>query len=416
MRSAQSLARSLARSLAAGALGALPAAAQDLYGVNLSTGDLFRISTADASSVLVGSTQVTGLGGLVRAPDGFLYGLGTGSAPILYRIDPANAATVAVGPLGLGFVFEGGLATAPDGTTWGANSGSASTPALYRVSLVTGAATAGPGLTSPPHDLNGIAFRADGALVAIDRETNALLGVDTGTGAVTVIATLAPALGAAGDLTVSGGAAYFATGGSGTSIPGTNELWRVDLFTGAHTRVGSLGAAGTGVGIGGLAGDGSGPPPTPFCFGDGSGAACPCLNASPPGAQAGCLNSLNVGARLTGSGFASVAFDSLVLQGADMPNSTALYFQGTTQFGGGAGVAFGDGLRCAGGTILRLGVELNSGGASHYPAGGDASVSVRGLVAAGDVRTYQIWYRNAGAYCTPSTFNLSNGLSLTWSP
>ncbi len=26
------------------------------------------------------------------------------------------------------------------------------------------------------------------------------------------------------------------------------------------------------------------------------------------------------------------------------------------------------------------------------------------------------WYRNAAAFCTPSTFNLTNGLSITWVP
>jgi hypothetical protein len=42
---------------------------------------------------------------------------------------------------------------------------------------------------------------------------------------------------------------------------------------------------------------------------------------------------------------------------------------------------------------------------------------VRGAVTtAGSVRNYQVWYRNAAAFCTPSTFNLTNGLSVTWQP
>jgi hypothetical protein len=32
------------------------------------------------------------------------------------------------------------------------------------------------------------------------------------------------------------------------------------------------------------------------------------------------------------------------------------------------------------------------------------------------VRSYQAWYRNAAAFCTPSTFNLTNGYSVTWAP
>jgi len=46
--------------------------------------------------------------------------------------------------------------------------------------------------------------------------------------------------------------------------------------------------------------------------------------------------------------------------GSQMTNSSALYFQGTTQMAGGAGIAFGDGLRCAGGSIVRLGTKTNA--------------------------------------------------------
>src|SRR5690606_19654939 len=102
--------------------------------------------------------------------------------------------------------------------------------------------------------------------------------------------------------------------------------------------------------------------------------------------------------------------------GSGMPNSSALYFQGTSVLNGGSGVAFGDGLRCAGGSVIRLGTKNNTSGASQYPAAGDPSVSVRGLCTAGDFRVYQVWYRNAAAFCTASTFNLTNGVSLTWTP
>jgi hypothetical protein len=152
----------------------------------------------------------------------------------------------------------------------------------------------------------------------------------------------------------------------------------------------------------------------PYCFGDGSGVACPCGNESVPGDRAGCLHSLGAGGRLTATGRASLASDTIVLHGAQMPDSSALYFQGTTTMAGGAGVVFGDGLRCAGGSIVRLGTKSNSAGASRYPASGDASVSVRGQVAAPGARTYQVWYRNAAAFCTPSTFNLTNGVQITW--
>lgn len=150
-----------------------------------------------------------------------------------------------------------------------------------------------------------------------------------------------------------------------------------------------------------------------YCFGDGSGTPCPCGN---PGlAGHGCANSVNTsGARLAASGSASIAIDTLLLTGSGMPDSPCLYFQGTSQQGGGAGAVFGDGLRCAGGTIVRLGQETNVAGTSTYPSSGDPTISVRGANAVGNVRTYQAWYRNAAAFCTPSTFNLTNGVQVTW--
>jgi hypothetical protein len=48
---------------------------------------------------------------------------------------------------------------------------------------------------------------------------------------------------------------------------------------------------------------------------------------------------------------------------------------------------------------------------------GDPRISVAGMVPpAGGQRHYQVFYRNAAAFCTPSTFNLSNAVSVTWSP
>ncbi len=158
-----------------------------------------------------------------------------------------------------------------------------------------------------------------------------------------------------------------------------------------------------------------GPTGVPYCFGDGSGTACPCGNAGTAGN--GCASSVNAsGGLLSSSGVPSVANDSFVLTASGLPSSSALYFQGTARTAAGAGAAFGDGLRCAGGTVIRLGTKTNVGGTSSYPEAGNASISVKGLDSAGNVRDYQCWYRNAAAFCTPSTFNLTNGLEITWAP
>jgi hypothetical protein len=151
-----------------------------------------------------------------------------------------------------------------------------------------------------------------------------------------------------------------------------------------------------------------------FCSGDGSGTACPCGNS---GLVAhGCASSVSAnGARLVGSGQASLASDTFLLSGSEMPNSFALYFQGTTQQSGGSGSVFGDGLRCAGGAVVRLGTHQNASGASRHPDAGGVPISVKGGITSPGTRTYQVWYRNAAAYCTPSTFNLTNGVEVTWS-
>jgi len=155
---------------------------------------------------------------------------------------------------------------------------------------------------------------------------------------------------------------------------------------------------------------------TPYCFGDGSGTSCPCGNVG--SSSTGCPNSIFAnGGRLVATGSASIANDTLVLVGSEMPSSSALYFQGTSQANGGLGFVFGDGLRCAAGAVTRLGTKVNVVGTSTYPAVGDQSVSIRGVNAAGNSRTYQVWYRNAApAFCTADTYNLTNAVSLTWTP
>jgi hypothetical protein len=153
-----------------------------------------------------------------------------------------------------------------------------------------------------------------------------------------------------------------------------------------------------------------------YCSGDGSGTPCPCANNSPPGGGAGCLSSVGSGGKLSAGGIASVSADSFTLHGAQMPDTSALYFQGTTQQAGGAGTLLGDGLLCAGGALIRFGVKANSGGASQYPQTGDIPISVKGVVNAGDTRTYQVWYRDPASFCTSFTYNLTQGVQVTWGP
>jgi Tol biopolymer transport system component len=157
-------------------------------------------------------------------------------------------------------------------------------------------------------------------------------------------------------------------------------------------------------------------PYSSFCWGDGTATACPCANSGASGR--GCASSVDAfGAVLSAQGTASVSADTLTLVCGGTTSSLVIYFQGTLQQNGGQGVVLGDGLRCIGGTLLRLGPESAMGGSSQYPQGSDLPISVKGLVpAAGGTRTYQAWYRDPAAFCTPLTYNLSNGADVSWAP
>ncbi len=154
-----------------------------------------------------------------------------------------------------------------------------------------------------------------------------------------------------------------------------------------------------------------------YCFGDGSGTGCPCGNDAAAGAGTGCLTSLGNGGLLQASGNSQISADTVRLTASGLPNSAALFFQGDAQVAGGAGATFGDGLRCAGGMIVRLATKTAVAGTAVFPGRGDVSLMIKGqLGPCGGVRDYQVWFRNAGSFCTASTFNLTNAVELTWVP
>ena len=150
---------------------------------------------------------------------------------------------------------------------------------------------------------------------------------------------------------------------------------------------------------------------TSYCAGDGSGTSCPCGNTGATGA--GCANSVGTGAVLTASGSTSVATDDLVLTATGLvPGVPALLFAAQNATGGGLGVPFGDGLRCAGGGVVRLGVDVPG------PAGTGVwgpNLASQGGWQAGTIARLQAWYRDPAGPCGTS-FNLSQGLELTFLP
>ena len=47
---------------------------------------------------------------------------------------------------------------------------------------------------------------------------------------------------------------------------------------------------------------------------------------------------------------------------------------------------------------------------------GDPSIAAVGSATAGATLHYQAWYRDPAAFCTTATFDLTNGLEVTWTP
>ena len=148
-----------------------------------------------------------------------------------------------------------------------------------------------------------------------------------------------------------------------------------------------------------------------FCAGDGTAAPCPCGNLGP--SDHGCANGDGTGAHLRGSGSSSVQSADLAFTATSLPQGQpALLYTGVNRIQSGQGVAFGDGLRCTGGAVVRLGVQFTDtlGGASWGPLFSNAPWT------AGTARHFQAWYRNNPVSACGSGFNFSNGYTIAFTP
>jgi hypothetical protein len=77
------------------------------------------------------------------------------------------------------------------------------------------------------------------------------------------------------------------------------------------------------------------------------------------------------------------------------------------------GLSFGDGLRCAGGSVKRLGVRVpDAAGTAHWGPG----LAALGQWGPGDVRFFQGWYRDPVGSSCGTNFNLSNGVEVSFWP
>jgi hypothetical protein len=150
-----------------------------------------------------------------------------------------------------------------------------------------------------------------------------------------------------------------------------------------------------------------------YCFGDGTGTACPCSSGP---AAAGCGNSILSGARLEAGGHADFADDTFCLLVSGMPSGKpGLCVKGTNQLGGGMGNIVGDGLLCLA-PQLRSQVMVSDANGDVVMDNwrGQAFGTYSGVANVGSTSNYQWWYRDSVNPCTGAGFNFSNAWQVDW--
>jgi hypothetical protein len=153
---------------------------------------------------------------------------------------------------------------------------------------------------------------------------------------------------------------------------------------------------------------------TPYCF---------CSSGAPCGNQdsaAGCENFSGTGSPITACGSSSVSADDLVISVSNIqPHQFGLIFMGAGQIQ----FPFGNGQLCvgAGGIGLFRYPVRNAGSAGVISIGpgiaahSAANFGLFGSISTGQQWNFQGWFRDPLGPCG-STFNLSNGLAVTFAP
>jgi hypothetical protein len=150
------------------------------------------------------------------------------------------------------------------------------------------------------------------------------------------------------------------------------------------------------------------------CPGDQTLLACPCSNNGQPGH--GCDNSAMTGGAFMVS-FGTTNPDTLrFVTSGELSHSLSILLQSSSSTL--STLAFGDGLRCTGGHLLRLFAANAVNGTSNVPGQGNPSISARSAAMGdplnpGAIRLYQIYYRDALSTCG-HYFNASNATRVVW--
>jgi hypothetical protein len=201
--------------------------------------------------------------------------------------------------------------------------------------------------------------------------------------------------------TFSSGGAPWASGTNGISntpltwISGPAGLWELRIYDWGNGDSGLI-SGWTLNGNSYVETSGSG-----FCFGDGTGPACPCGATGAPGE--GCMTTSGSGAVLAGSGDGVIGNDSFALFVTGGPaNKPGIFFQGGNQIAN----LVGDGILCS---ISDKRYPVNA-----LDANGETTRSnFSAFAAPGQTLNYQYWFRDTENSCGGG-FNFTGGWTLTW--
>jgi len=331
--------------------------ATTLWGINFDTSEYgnFDLTTGVFTALGLVSGPTGNCTGLTCATDGTWYVSEVATGSNLWVGDVTTGTFTLVGPITTGLIID--ISISATGALYGNN---ISDDSLYSINTTTGAGT----LIGPT-----------------GQSTNFAQGMDFNWADGVLYATLY----------TGGGTGVFAT---------------LNLTTGAATVLQSTTPLNAEMEM--AVKEGSGLVSTPYCFGDGSGTICPCGNSGATGN--GCANgTYPSGANLSASGTLSGVILDLT---SGTPNQFALFFEGDFANAGGNGVVFGDGLRCAGGNVIRLHTEQMNGNGDATLTGTVQTNGGGGVP--GQTLYYQGWYRDPQLSPCGFTFNLTNGVAITY--
>jgi len=115
-------------------------------------------------------------------------------------------------------------------------------------------------------------------------------------------------------------------------------------------------------------------------------------------------------------GSCSVAANNFTLAASTVPNTIGIFFYSAGQTNGGAGIPFGNGLRCigsAGNPIFRLPPQATSVHLLTHTLDFN-SLTPSGQILPGSIWNFQAWFRDPQAGGAP--FDLSDGVQVTFQP